>query len=84
MALSGVSRAAGGRSNQRSPYERSFLEPLPPEAGTKVLRLGLIVADGVPADRLDALLAVATHCTVHNTLASEPEVSITLADAPWD
>jgi len=44
--------------------------------------LSLIVPEGVPADRLDALLAVATHCTVHNTLASEPEVSITLADAP--
>src|SRR5450756_603820 len=42
----------------------------------------LIVPEGVPADRLDALLAVATHCTVHNTLASEPDVSITLADAP--
>jgi uncharacterized OsmC-like protein len=42
----------------------------------------LIVPEGVPADRLDALLAVATHCTVHNTLASGPEVSITLADAP--
>jgi len=42
----------------------------------------LIVPEGVPAERLDALLAVATHCTVHNTLATEPEVSITLADAP--
>ena len=42
----------------------------------------LIVPAGVPADRLDALLAVATHCTVHNTLTSEPDVSITLADAP--
>jgi putative redox protein len=42
----------------------------------------LIVPEGVPADRLDALLAVATHCTVHNTLTSEPDVSITLADAP--
>src|SRR5665648_863601 len=42
----------------------------------------LIVPEGVPADRLDALLAVATYCTVHNTLTSEPEVSITLADAP--
>ena len=41
----------------------------------------LIVPEGVPADRLDALLAVATHCTVHNTLSSEPEVSITLTDA---
>jgi len=39
----------------------------------------LIVPDGVPAERLDALLAVASHCTVHNTLESEPEVSITLA-----
>ena len=42
----------------------------------------LVVPDGVPAERLDALLAVATHCTVHNTLAAEPDVSITLADAP--
>ena len=42
----------------------------------------LIVPEGVPAERLDALLAVATHCTVHNTLASEPDVAITLADAP--
>ena len=42
----------------------------------------LIVPEGVPAERLDALLAVATHCTVHNTLATKPEVSITLADAP--
>jgi putative redox protein len=41
----------------------------------------LIVPEGVPADRLDALLAVATHCTVHNTLSSEPVVSITLTDA---
>ena len=41
----------------------------------------LIVPDGVPAERLDPLLAVATHCTVHNTLATTPEVSITLADA---
>jgi putative redox protein len=42
----------------------------------------LVVPEGVPVERLDALLAVASHCTVHNTLASTPEVSITLADAP--
>jgi len=57
------------------------------EMGSKPARvagidLSLIVPEGVPADRLGALLAVATHCTVHNTLASEPDVSITLADAP--
>jgi len=41
----------------------------------------LIVPDSVPAERREALLAVASHCTVHNTLAATPEVSITLADA---
>ena len=45
------------------------------------IAMRLVVPEGVPADRLDALLAVATHCTVHNTLSSEPDVSITLTDA---
>jgi len=44
--------------------------------------LRLIIPEGVPSGRRDPLLAVATHCTVHNTLASTPEVSITLADTP--
>jgi len=39
----------------------------------------VLVPEGVPAERLDALLAVATHCTVHNTLDTQPDVSITLA-----
>jgi putative redox protein len=57
------------------------------EMGNKPARVAgidmhLIVSEGVPDDRLGALLAVAAHCTVHNTLASEPEVSISLADAP--
>jgi uncharacterized OsmC-like protein len=42
----------------------------------------LIVPEGIPVERLDALLAVATHCTVHNTLACDPEVSITLVNSP--
>jgi len=46
------------------------------------VNMRLVVPEGVPDHRLGALLAVATHCTVHNTLAAEPEVSITLADAP--
>lgn len=33
---------------------------------------------GVPADRHDALLAVASHCTVHNTLEEPPDVAIAL------
>lgn len=55
------------------------------EMGSKPARvagidLRLIVPEGVPAERLDALLAVASHCTVHNTLVTTPEVSITLAE----
>ena len=55
------------------------------EMGTRPARVSgidvrLILPDGVPAERRDPLLAVATHCTVHNTLATTPEVSITLAD----
>lgn len=39
----------------------------------------LILPEGVPAGRRDALLAVAEHCTVHNTLTTPPEVRITIA-----
>ncbi|MDQ2749701.1 MAG: OsmC family protein [Actinomycetota bacterium] len=33
---------------------------------------------GLPIERRDALLAVASHCTVHNTLHEPPAVQITL------
>lgn len=33
---------------------------------------------GLPAERRDAFLAVASHCTVHNTLNDPPTVEITL------
>lgn len=33
---------------------------------------------GLPEERRAAFLAVASHCTVHNTLADPPEVAITL------
>jgi putative redox protein len=35
--------------------------------------------DSLPATRRDAFLAVASHCTVHNTLQHPPRVAITLA-----
>ncbi len=44
----------------------------------------LIVPEGVPTERREPLLAVATHCTVHNTLTSTPDVSITLVDTASD
>jgi uncharacterized OsmC-like protein len=37
-----------------------------------------VSAPGLPEQRRDALLAVASHCTVHNTLRQEPSVSIEL------
>jgi putative redox protein len=42
------------------------------------VRLRISVPGGIPAQRRDALLAVASHCTVHNTLRQEPGVSIEL------
>ena len=38
------------------------------------------VPAGVPEEHADRLLAVASHCTVHNTLTHEPEVNIRLAE----
>ena len=46
------------------------------------IRLRITVPGGVPPQRTGALLAVASHCTVHNTLRQEPDVSIELAGAP--
>jgi len=42
------------------------------------VRLRISVPDGIPPQRKDALLAVASHCTVHNTLRQQPGVSIEL------
>ena len=41
--------------------------------------LQLTVPPGVPVSRRKALLAVASHCTVHNTLTDPPALSIGLA-----
>jgi putative redox protein len=45
------------------------------------VRLRITVPGGVPAQRTGALLAVASHCTVHNTLRQQPDVTIELAGA---
>ncbi len=34
---------------------------------------------GLPDERRDALLAVASHCTVHNSITTAPEISVDLA-----
>jgi putative redox protein len=43
------------------------------------VRLRIRVPDEFPAERAAALIAVASHCTVHNTLVSPPAVDIALA-----
>ena len=49
-------------------------------ARVAAMHVQLMVPPGVPESRLQPLLAVASHCTVHNTLADPPRVSITLAE----
>ena len=50
-------------------------------ARVSAVRLRITVPGGVPPQRTAALLAVASHCTVHNTLRQQPEVSFELAGA---
>lgn len=40
------------------------------------INVEVAVPEGVPAERRAALLAVASHCTVHNTLEQPPQVTI--------
>lgn len=42
--------------------------------------VSLQLPDNVPVDRRQALLAVASHCTVHNTLLDPPDVTVVLRD----
>ena len=44
--------------------------------------LDITLPDGVPGDQRDRLLAVASHCTVHNSLITPPQVMVALAGAP--
>jgi putative redox protein len=43
------------------------------------VRIRISVPGGVPPEREKALLAMASHCTVHNTLGHPPAVALTLA-----
>lgn len=46
------------------------------------VRLAIQVPGGIPPARQDALLAVASHCTVHNTLRQPPDITIELSQRP--
>jgi uncharacterized OsmC-like protein len=47
-------------------------------ARVAAIRLTVRVPSDVPAERWPALQAVASHCTVHNTLTSAPAITIDL------
>ena len=47
-------------------------------ARVAAIRVSVHPPDGFPAERIAALCAVAGHCTVHNTLADPPEVTVTV------
>jgi len=47
-------------------------------ARVSAINVALTTPAGLPAERRDAFLAVASHCTVHNTLEQPPTVQITL------
>lgn len=40
----------------------------------------ITLPDDVPEERRGALLAVASHCTVHNSITQEPDIAVRLAD----
>jgi uncharacterized OsmC-like protein len=47
-------------------------------ARVAAIRVTVRPPDGFPAERVAALVAVAGHCTVHNTLTNPPEVTVTV------
>ena len=48
-------------------------------ARVAAVRLAIRVPGGIPPSRQAALLAVASHCTVHNTLRQAPDIAIELS-----
>lgn len=40
------------------------------------MNIRLVLPAGIPAERVPGLVAVASHCTVHNSLEHPPEVTI--------
>lgn len=63
------------RSGLEVTAEFTMARDWPARVGDVRLRIS---APGVPPGRRDALLAVASHCTVHNTLRQQPGISLVL------
>jgi putative redox protein len=72
-----MARHGLGRDGLRVTAEFTMAADRPARVGA--IRLRVTVPAGVPAGRRAALLAVASHCTVHNTLRQEPVITVDLA-----
>ena len=51
-----------------------------PRARIRDIAIRITPPTGMPAERRDAFLAVAAHCTVHNTLHDPPAVAVALTN----
>lgn len=40
------------------------------------IRITVTPPDGLPADRVERLLAIASHCTVHNSITHQPTLTV--------
>jgi putative redox protein len=52
----------------------------PRPARVSDITIAIDLPHGVPVERRDAFLAVASHCTVHNSLTDPPSITIRLSD----
>jgi uncharacterized OsmC-like protein len=59
--------------------EWEFAEGRPARVGT--IRIVVTPPRDLPEERLPGFLAVARHCTVHNSLEAPPEIAVELADS---
>jgi putative redox protein len=57
---------------------RASYEIVPRPARVGRVELSVSLPEGVPEEKRAALLAVASHCTVHNSLQDVPQVAIEL------
>ncbi|MEV0809593.1 OsmC family protein [Micromonospora sp. NPDC050200] len=72
-----LTRHGLGREGLRVSGDYEMAPDRPARVGK--IRLTVHVPPSLPADRRAALLAVASHCTVENTLATPPDVTVGLA-----
>jgi putative redox protein len=74
-----------GRYLARHGYDREGLQvhagftmSTDPPARVTAIRITVRPPSAFPAERVRALLAVSSHCTVHNSITSHPDITVTV------